>query len=237
MVYAVVAKGYSLVIFARTESSLRYLQDDFRARKVRKTYVALVCGHLGFPGGSEGEIDLPLVRDPLHPAFMRVATPKSQSDWILASKSTIATFPTKFTSPKESLTYYDVLSHEELSKRNITTNTTIASLPVTRLSLIPVTGRTHQLRVHCAALGHPIVGDPIYGYNGEGSCNGGFDHAVMDHIYQGKRASLQVQQRLWEYHQQKLSSQQPQLYLHATELRIRHPFTGAPIIFRVPPPF
>lgn len=32
----------------------------------------------------------------------------------------------------------------------------------TRLSLEPVTGRSHQLRVHLLALGHPIVGDPLY---------------------------------------------------------------------------
>ncbi len=32
----------------------------------------------------------------------------------------------------------------------------------TRLSLEPHTGRTHQLRVHLAAIGHPIVGDPLY---------------------------------------------------------------------------
>ena len=31
------------------------------------------------------------------------------------------------------------------------------------LALSPVTGRTHQLRVHCAAMGWPILGDPIYG--------------------------------------------------------------------------
>lgn len=32
----------------------------------------------------------------------------------------------------------------------------------TRVELAPVTGRSHQLRVHMAALGHPIVGDPLY---------------------------------------------------------------------------
>jgi tRNA pseudouridine32 synthase/23S rRNA pseudouridine746 synthase len=33
----------------------------------------------------------------------------------------------------------------------------------TWLALEPLTGRTHQLRVHCAAMGWPIVGDAIYG--------------------------------------------------------------------------
>jgi tRNA pseudouridine32 synthase/23S rRNA pseudouridine746 synthase len=33
----------------------------------------------------------------------------------------------------------------------------------TRLELEPITGRSHQLRVHLAAIGHPIVGDPLYG--------------------------------------------------------------------------
>lgn len=33
----------------------------------------------------------------------------------------------------------------------------------TRVNLLPKTGRTHQLRVHCAAIGHPILGDDLYG--------------------------------------------------------------------------
>jgi tRNA pseudouridine32 synthase / 23S rRNA pseudouridine746 synthase len=32
----------------------------------------------------------------------------------------------------------------------------------TRVRLTPQTGRTHQLRVHCKAIGHPILGDPFY---------------------------------------------------------------------------
>lgn len=39
--------------------------------------------------------------------------------------------------------------------------------PTTRLELAPVTGRSHQLRVHLKALGHPIVGDALYGETGQ----------------------------------------------------------------------
>ena len=40
------------------------------------------------------------------------------------------------------------------------------------LALSPLTGRTHQLRVHCAALGWPILGDPIYGNDARGHDGG-----------------------------------------------------------------
>ena len=41
--------------------------------------------------------------------------------------------------------------------------------PICRLELRPLTGRTHQLRVHCAHEGFPILGDPQYGMQNEGS--------------------------------------------------------------------
>jgi tRNA pseudouridine32 synthase/23S rRNA pseudouridine746 synthase len=39
----------------------------------------------------------------------------------------------------------------------------VAAKPLAWLALEPLTGRTHQLRVHCAEMGFPIVGDAIYG--------------------------------------------------------------------------
>jgi tRNA pseudouridine32 synthase / 23S rRNA pseudouridine746 synthase len=60
-----------------------------------------------------------------------------------------------------------------------------AAAGTTRLALQPETGRTHQLRVHLAAVGHPIVGDTLYGPLGAESTAGrlllhatalGFDH-------------------------------------------------------------
>ena len=39
--------------------------------------------------------------------------------------------------------------------------------PLTRVALEPITGRTHQLRVHLASLGCPIAGDPFYGLEGD----------------------------------------------------------------------
>jgi tRNA pseudouridine32 synthase / 23S rRNA pseudouridine746 synthase len=50
---------------------------------------------------------------------------------------------------KPSLTRYRVLHRDEVTR-------------TTRLALQPLTGRTHQLRVHLLAIGHPIVGDALY---------------------------------------------------------------------------
>lgn len=53
---------------------------------------------------------------------------------------------------------------DEEAKKAITDYMTVDSAgPVSFLALKPVTGRTHQLRVHCAAIGAPIVGDRKYG--------------------------------------------------------------------------
>src|SRR5260221_54359 len=53
---------------------------------------------------------------------------------------------------KSAITYYRVVDH--------------AGAKASWLALLPVTGRTHQLRAHCAALGTPILGDGKYGGTG-----------------------------------------------------------------------
>lgn len=55
-----------------------------------------------------------------------------------------------YTTGKPSLTRYSLLSHDDANNTSL-------------LELEPVTGRTHQLRVHLSEIGHPILGDTLYG--------------------------------------------------------------------------
>jgi len=114
-----------LWVMARGAAAQRQLGDAFAARRVAKTYTAVVQGLLT---GDAGEIDLPLAADWPN-------RPRQQVD---------------VTHGKPALTRWQVLSRDTASA-------------TTRLALTPVTGRTHQLRVHLQAIGHPIVGDALYG--------------------------------------------------------------------------
>lgn len=49
------------------------------------------------------------------------------------------------------------------SVKKITSSPSLSNEAVHLVELIPFTGRTHQLRIHCAEAGHPILGDPLYG--------------------------------------------------------------------------
>lgn len=111
-----------VMICAKNQKTLSWLQKQFSDRKVHKVYTAIVSGHLNPP---EAIIDMPIERNPKAPATFRVGS-----------------------NGKEARTTYRVESSSE--EHDL-------------IELKPLTGRTHQLRVHLAHQGHPIVGDTLYG--------------------------------------------------------------------------
>lgn len=85
----------------------------------------------------------------------------------------------------------------------------------TRLEVTLDTGRTHQIRVHLAHLGHPVLGDPVYGGRSK------------------KLLSLAGSQRSLTADLLRVMSRQA---LHAFELRLAHPLTGEKLRFESPLP-
>ncbi|MCS6816307.1 MAG: RluA family pseudouridine synthase [Blastocatellia bacterium] len=84
-----------------------------------------------------------------------------------------------------------------------------AARGLTLLEARPHTGRTHQIRIHLAAIGHPLVGDALYGKEA---------HAAFE-------AWMRCVGRRFERH-----------FLHAASLAFHHPRTGEWLAFHSPPP-
>ena len=205
-----------VVIFALTQQALKTLQTSFRDRQVEKTYEALVCGHINHESGT---IDLPLQRDHKYPPFMRISTPQSEYEASIVVHDLKHNGWKKIIKkkPKPSQTYFQILQKEYWNE-----------LPITRLALSPITGRTHQLRVHMAAIGHPIVGDPAYGIMGEASPNGGLDSEdVLSPL------GFQMQNDILKEVQKRNQC----MCLHAKILKIKHPMTGESMVFQADPSF
>jgi 23S rRNA-/tRNA-specific pseudouridylate synthase len=227
-----------IIIYARSKHVLSIMHDAFRNKSeqnddesISKQYEALVCGHVSV---YEGEIEFPLVRDKLNPPFMKVYTGADEDeDLIEYNKDVMPLHKHKgyvkmvSKAPKDSLTLFRVKSYEYLDGN--------PDLPVTRLSLYPITGRTHQLRVVCAGIGHPIVGDSIYGVFGDGSRNGGFSEEKMSKTFH-RRASFPLQVAIYNYVTNR-ADKSWELCLHARQLTISHPITRSPMMFSSDAPF
>ncbi len=82
----------------------------------------------------KGSIDLPIGRDPITRTKMKAF---SQNNLSCTTKKI-----------RSAITHYKVIKY--FDKHSL-------------IKVTPITGRTHQIRVHCTAIGHPIVGDVVYG--------------------------------------------------------------------------
>ena len=111
-----------LLMVARSDAAQHSLMAQLKARRVKKTYLALVLGDVS---AEVGRIEAPVGRDPKHRTRMAVVP-----------------------DGRASTTGYRV--RERFGGWTL-------------LELDLVTGRTHQIRVHLEAIGHPIAGDPVYG--------------------------------------------------------------------------
>ena len=121
-----------LMVFARGERAQRILSIAFAARAVEKRYVAIVAGKPE-PASTDGE------------GWATIELPLA-ADWPARPRQKVDA-----AGGRPSLTRWRV-ARESLRARE----------DGTRLELQPVTGRSHQLRVHLAAIGHPILGDALY---------------------------------------------------------------------------
>lgn len=132
-------KGTSgVLLLARTDNFRKRASKKFEDRQVVKYYVAVVTGT--FPQGKTYMINLPLRRG--RKSRYRVAG--LRSDIIATHRG------------------WTIDSHEGLA--SVTRVRALQTGPRRSLLLLkPYTGRTHQLRVHLAWIGHPIVGDSLYG--------------------------------------------------------------------------
>ena len=152
-----------LMVIAKTEFAYHRLQEQFTSHQVQKRYVAIVC--------CKDKDMAQRIKD----ATKMISLPL-MPDYLDRPRQIV-----NHEQGKEAITEYEVLGSEErrvkseefnsaanheVQSSNLKVQCSNLKVQCIRLALYPKTGRTHQLRVHCAhreGLDAPILGDPLYG--------------------------------------------------------------------------
>ncbi len=158
-----------VIVVAKNDRAHHHLSKQFKARQVKKAYLALLYGKMESDSGS---VSLPIGR---HSVDRKKMSTKSR-------KSRVAETTWQIRERFES-----------------------ASLVEVNLK----TGRTHQIRVHCAAIKHPVLGDKVYGPRKTGR-----------NVTYGKDLFRSV----------------PRQMLHAWRIVLTHPVTETKVSFEAPIP-
>ena len=99
----------------------------------------------------------------------------------------------------------------------------------TLVSIEPETGRTHQIRVHFASAGHPVLGDPVYGRRSRGS-------TVESRGGKPQRGKPGSPREFSTLDSRPSTPRAPRQMLHARRLAFAHPRTGEPVSAESPFP-
>jgi tRNA pseudouridine32 synthase / 23S rRNA pseudouridine746 synthase len=158
------------LVLGRHRKALAHLGALFRHARVRKLYWAVVEGG---PNADEGVIDLPLGRLDVTRGWWMKPDPHGQpakTTWRVMGRFLPLPACGERSAPKapgEGDAQHGVPAergpHPDSALRAESDLSPLAGRGKTWLALEPLTGRTHQLRVHCAAMGWPVVGDAVYG--------------------------------------------------------------------------
>jgi tRNA pseudouridine32 synthase / 23S rRNA pseudouridine746 synthase len=151
------------LVLGRHRKALAELGRLFKAGRVGKTYWALVEGG---PSNDEGRIDLPLGRKDATRGWWMKHDPQGQpavTAWKVLGR--VATNTEQQGADDGAASSSPPPCGDGLGVGVVVGGHTSGSATphLTWLALEPLTGRTHQLRVHCAAMGWPILGDSVYG--------------------------------------------------------------------------
>jgi 23S rRNA pseudouridine1911/1915/1917 synthase len=145
------------LVVAKNDATHRDLSKQFAARTMQKIYLALVAG---IPRKSSGVIDLAIARHPVHRQRMSIARRQGRSaktEYRVLRSGTTSEAPTSV--PISSPRYLP--SPAERSPRRVSALRSPG--PISLLECTLHSGRTHQIRVHLHHLGHPVLGDKLYG--------------------------------------------------------------------------